>query len=59
MTGQQRDASCNTPQNFQRHEIQPGLVHRQARQREAVQGGIPAEPEENKQAYVNRNALRL
>eukprot|EP00253_Pinus_taeda_P001937 PITA_01937 len=59
MTGQQRDASGNTPQNFQRHEIQPGLVHRQARQREAVQGGIPAEPEENRQVYVNRNALRL
>lgn len=59
MTGQQRDASGNTQQHFQRHEIQPGLVHRQARQREAVQGEIPAEPEENRQAYVNRNALRL
>ncbi|GLJ39203.1 hypothetical protein SUGI_0799440 [Cryptomeria japonica] len=59
VTNQQPDASGNMRQHSQRQEIQPGLVYRQTREREAVQGQAPVHLAENQQDYVNRNAPRL
>ncbi|KAH9326086.1 hypothetical protein KI387_006264, partial [Taxus chinensis] len=58
-TSQQRDARGSRREQSHRHGVQPGLVRRQARQREVTQGGLIAELEQNEPEHVNRDALRL
>ncbi|GLJ06699.1 hypothetical protein SUGI_0045600 [Cryptomeria japonica] len=56
---QQRDVRGSRREQSQRHGVQPGLVRRQARQREVTQSGLVAEMEERAPEHVNRDALRL
>lgn len=59
VTSQQRDARGNGREQSHRHDVQPGLVRRQARQHEGIRDGLAAELDENEPEHVNRDALRL
>lgn len=59
VTSQQRDARGNRLEQSHRHDVQPGLVRRQARQHEGLRDGLAAELDENEPEHVNRDALRL
>lgn len=59
VTSQQRDARGNGREQSHRHDVQPGLVRRQARQHEGIRDGLAAELDENELEHVNRDALRL
>lgn len=59
VTSQQRDARGNGREQSHRHDVQPGLVRRQARQHEGFRDGLVTELDENEPEHVNRDALRL